>query len=34
LIYAVIVTWLMHREHRSLHDLFRARRAEPATVAG
>ena len=34
LIYAVIVTWLMHREHRSLRDLFRVRRAEPATVAG
>jgi len=34
LIYAVIVTWLMHREHRSLRDLFRFRRAAPATLAG
>lgn len=30
LIYAVILTWLMHREHSSLRDLFSFRRAEPA----
>jgi len=30
LIYAVILTWLMHREHGSLRNLFSFRRAEPA----
>jgi hypothetical protein len=30
LIYAVILTWLMHREHGSLRDLFSFSRAEPA----
>jgi hypothetical protein len=30
LIYAVILTWLMHREHGSLRDLFSFSHAEPA----
>jgi hypothetical protein len=34
LIYAVILTWLMHREHSSLRDLFNFGHAEPAKIAG
>jgi hypothetical protein len=30
----VILTWLMHREHGSLRDLFNFGRAEPAKIAG
>jgi hypothetical protein len=34
-VYAVILTWLMHRRHSSLRDLFSfGRAAKPAVSAG